>query len=341
MANFDNAVSHDFLKLSERLGMDELLVQGSGGNTSLKEGPCMWIKASGTQLCNSIKNNIFIPVLHEVIVQNISTFPNDLLRDAILGDGQLRPSIETTLHAMMPHKVVLHTHSVDIIAIAVQQDGATIFSEILRDYKWAWVPYAKPGIDLSTATKIAINGKEVDILVLGNHGLVVGGNNCESAEKTTIDVLSACKQAVRSAAECDGVDDECIDNYNWESDENIATLGADLDSFNMCKLGVLSPDQAVFLGPNMPCIDDAQHAAQCISSYATSLDENPDFIIVKGIGVLVADNAKPSVTEMLNCHAHILRRIAPEAVLKSLGSDQISELLNWDAEKYRQSFVQK
>ena len=38
-------------------------------------------------------------------------------------DNKLKPSIETSLHALMPHKYVVHTHSVNAIANIVEKDG--------------------------------------------------------------------------------------------------------------------------------------------------------------------------------------------------------------------------
>ena len=52
----------DFLQLSQRLGSDPLLVQGPGGNTSVKIDGTMWIKASGTELADALTGNIFVAV---------------------------------------------------------------------------------------------------------------------------------------------------------------------------------------------------------------------------------------------------------------------------------------
>ena len=41
--------------LSASVGADPLLVQGAGGNTSLKQAGLLWIKASGTWLMNAAR----------------------------------------------------------------------------------------------------------------------------------------------------------------------------------------------------------------------------------------------------------------------------------------------
>ena len=48
----------EFLKLSSKLGKNHMLVQGAGGNTSIKRNDKMWIKASGTWLSKSNEENI-------------------------------------------------------------------------------------------------------------------------------------------------------------------------------------------------------------------------------------------------------------------------------------------
>lgn len=331
----------DFLDLSYKLGCDELLIQGAGGNTSFKAGACMWIKASGTRLDQALKRRIFTPVRYKTIIQNIIKSPDDLLKNSIIGENHLRPSIETTLHAIMPHKVVLHTHPVDIIALASQKNSKLIFSKYLKNFKWAWVPYAKPGVNLSKTSQNSINGKNVDILVLENHGLVVGGNSCKEAENLTYKIMKICKQLNRQVPLSSKYIPKSIDEYFWEKNKNITTLATDTKSFGICKRGVLYPDQAVFLGPNIPAVNEYEEISHYVSSQKALLGFKPQFIVVKDIGVLIAENATNNISVMLNCHANILRRINTNNALKFLSINEIEEILNLDAEKYRQSLEQK
>ena len=52
----------EFLQLSAKIGQDRALVQGPGGNTSIKEDDVLWVKASGTELANALTAEIFVPV---------------------------------------------------------------------------------------------------------------------------------------------------------------------------------------------------------------------------------------------------------------------------------------
>ena len=111
----------DFTELrsmSQRLGSDLTLVQGSGGNTSVKDGNVLWVKASGTWLINAEEQDILVPVdlphVNEILASGGSDF-----NEATLG-GTLRPSIETSLHCQLNHRIVIHVHSVNAIAKPAQ-----------------------------------------------------------------------------------------------------------------------------------------------------------------------------------------------------------------------------
>ncbi|HZT19778.1 MAG TPA: hypothetical protein VFA23_10270, partial [Dongiaceae bacterium] len=56
--------THDLSALkamSARVGRDALLIQGAGGNSSLKVEGMLWVKASGTWLQDAERRPIFLP----------------------------------------------------------------------------------------------------------------------------------------------------------------------------------------------------------------------------------------------------------------------------------------
>ena len=60
-------------------------------------------------------------------------------------------------------------------------------------------------------------------------------------------------------------------------------------------------------------------------------------MIIGGEGVFVAKNSKPEIEEMLTCHSEILLRIPSNTKLKYLRTNEVSDLLGWEAEIYRQN----
>ena len=53
---------------SAELGSDPEQVQAAGGNTSLKEGGRLWVKASGLWLADALTRDIFVPVALEPVL---------------------------------------------------------------------------------------------------------------------------------------------------------------------------------------------------------------------------------------------------------------------------------
>ena len=187
--------------LSARVGSDPLLVQAAGGNTSLKDKGVMWIKASGTWLKDAAARDIFVPLDHAAILAALAK--NDPACESCtsfvrtdLNSTGLRPSIETTVHALMPQRVVVHVHCVNTIAWAIRADGEERLAEKLKGFDWAFIPYARPGLPLAGAIAARMR-KGVDVLVLGNHGLAVAADTVEDAEVLLDKVVAAVTSDVK------------------------------------------------------------------------------------------------------------------------------------------------
>src|SRR4051794_11050527 len=52
----------DLRRMSARVGANILLVQGAGGNSSVKRDDVLWVKASGAWLSEAKEKNMFVPV---------------------------------------------------------------------------------------------------------------------------------------------------------------------------------------------------------------------------------------------------------------------------------------
>ena len=74
--------------LSEDLGKNLNLIQGAGGNTSVKVDGVLWVKASGYWLSDANKKNIFVPVNHKGIIERLENRDNDpVTAEVIKTDG--------------------------------------------------------------------------------------------------------------------------------------------------------------------------------------------------------------------------------------------------------------
>src|SRR5260221_10640132 len=171
-------------ELTQRVGSNPLLAQASTGNTSIKLDGVLWIKASGRWMADAQKNEILIPLdLADVHRQSLQ-------RDLDPADRYPGASLETAMHALLPHPVVLHVHCVNTIAWAVRNDARAHLQQRLEGLRWRWVPYVESGLPLARAVRNAFSSAgtdadadmDADIFVLGNHGLVIGAENCRAAE---------------------------------------------------------------------------------------------------------------------------------------------------------------
>ena len=157
------------------MGRDPLLVQASSGNTSIKLAGTLWIKASGKWLARAMEPDAFVSV------------PLAGLRAALDRNEDVStvggPSIETAMHGVLPHRVVIHVHSVNAIAWAVRRDGERLLAARLAGLNWRWIPYVASGLPLAQAIKTALTASpETNVFVLANHGLVVSGDDPAAAE---------------------------------------------------------------------------------------------------------------------------------------------------------------
>jgi rhamnose utilization protein RhaD (predicted bifunctional aldolase and dehydrogenase) len=317
--------------LSAKLGADPLLVQAAGGNTSIKHDGVMWIKASGTWLRDAETKDIFVPLdmatLTEGLTSNSPDCENCLpyVRQDLNALG-LRPSIETSVHGRMPQRVVLHVHCVNTIAWAMRDDAELQLASRLESFNWSFIPYARPGLQLSLA--IAQNLKpHSNVMVLQNHGLAVAADTVVKAEALLLAVVDKLRCPMRV---CAAPDDDVLQAACKGSDYVPATHATShvpaLDdlAFQFGCSQVYYPDHVVFLGASIP----------------TDITSKAPAVAVPGKGVLIRKDAKLSVEPMLRCLGDVFLRTQSDAQLKALSTAEIDQLLNWDAEKYRQTLKQ-
>ena len=240
---------------SARCGQDPLQVQAAGGNTSLKQDGVMWIKASGTWLADSLTSDNFVPLDYDRLVKALAA--NDpacenclaFIRTDLNPSG-LRPSIETSVHALMRQAVVVHVHCVDTIAWAIQSDAEQLLKAPLAAFSYAFVPYARPGQDLASAIAARIK-PDTDVLILQNHGLVVAAQTVAAAEALLARVRLALRRKVRPAVQpqLQQLAKECESHgYRVAAGETSTTSPPITLSLRLAVDTVYYPDHAIFLG---------------------------------------------------------------------------------------------
>ena len=146
-------ISKSLINITEKIGSDINLVQGPGGNISFKRDGFMYIKASGEKMSDAKNKNIFVKTDHNIFLTSLDKNEPDPIKNSWEKSSLMRPSIETTMHALMPHKYVLHVHCVNTLSWVVQKNYKKKINTFLKGFNWKSVPYKKPGIDLSNEIK--------------------------------------------------------------------------------------------------------------------------------------------------------------------------------------------
>ena len=331
----------ELLAVSERLGRNPLQVQGPGGNSSIKADGVMWVKASGTWLADAGTQDIMVAVdagAMKTALAEGAAEAGDASAFA-LGGGGLRPSIETGFHAALDWPVVLHTHCVATLAIAIREDAETVIADRLAGLGAVFVPYIKPGIDLARAILDAVT-PETQVVVLGNHGLLVAAQTPAEAEALITEVSARLEPSPSAdpGADPDPAFVRALEGSGFLPVPHGPTQAVALDPalLAMAEGTTLYPDHLIFLGPGIAVARDGETVRQ--AAEAAMRDGPPrHLILVPGQGAALPATASPSMLAMAAALGDVLTRVPRAARLTRLGTADEHVLLNWDAEKHRQA----
>lgn len=310
-----------FRALSARLGQDPLRVQGPGGNTSLKAGGVLWIKASGTELAEAETRDIFVAVDRAAALAEAQGVAGDGSCKATVIDAgvTLRPSIETTFHAALDWPVVAHTHSIATLVHAISPQGRVAARDKLASLPAVLVPYAKPGLPLTRAI-MACATATTQVFVLENHGMIVCGADVAETAALMEEVEARLAMPARAVAQA-LPGSPPPDGFTWAGESWIAR---DPHAVALAQAGSYYPDHVVFLGTALPLGDH---------------DGRPPAIVVDGVGIALRDGVTASQRAMLRCLSDVLARLPDSWEPVPIGPAAEAELLDWDAEKYRQALA--
>jgi rhamnose utilization protein RhaD (predicted bifunctional aldolase and dehydrogenase)/NAD(P)-dependent dehydrogenase (short-subunit alcohol dehydrogenase family) len=189
---------------SRLLGSEPKLVLHGGGNTSVKttmpdmlghDTGVLCVKGSGWDL-----GDIEPPGLPAVRLEPIRQLAAlgalsdegmvNAQRINLLDASAPNPSVETLLHAFLPHKFVDHTHANAVLALTDQEGGDEICREIFGD-RMGYVPYIMPGFALAKKAKeVFEQDTDVEGLILLKHGIFSFGETAQKSYERMIEMVS-------------------------------------------------------------------------------------------------------------------------------------------------------
>jgi rhamnose utilization protein RhaD (predicted bifunctional aldolase and dehydrogenase)/NAD(P)-dependent dehydrogenase (short-subunit alcohol dehydrogenase family) len=195
---------------SRLLGRDKTLVLHGGGNTSVKlreknlfgeEDDVLYVKGSGWDL-ETIEPAGFTPVplgyvkrLAHLPALSDPQMVNEL-NTHMLRAGAPSPSVETLLHAILPHTYVDHTHADAVLSISNAPEGEKRVREIYGD-RVVIIPYIMAGFDLAAycAREFPKQAKSATTgMVLLSHGIFSFGSEARESYERMIELVSMAEE---------------------------------------------------------------------------------------------------------------------------------------------------
>ncbi|HJN99620.1 MAG TPA: SDR family NAD(P)-dependent oxidoreductase, partial [Nitrospinaceae bacterium] len=210
-----NDVSEDIalrVYTSRLIGADLSLVLHGGGNTSVKsvtknalgeEVNVLYVKGSGWDLDTLQPPGLpGVQLDHLIKLRQLDSLSDEDMvneqRTHLLDASSPNPSVETLLHAFLPHKFIDHSHADAILVIADQPDSEALCKKIYGD-AMGIVPYIMPGFDLAKAAA-EVYEKNLDVkgLFLVNHGLFTFGDTAKESYDRHIEAVQQAEDFIAS-----------------------------------------------------------------------------------------------------------------------------------------------
>ncbi len=212
----------DLIRISNLTGVDTTLVQGGGGNTSVKtaDGKYMYIKASGTALkdmdaTRGWRRLRLQPVLEIITDKSLAKLPANIREPEVVNRLLLaceddvtsgaRPSVESHLHGYLD-RCVIHLHPIVIASYVNAKNGKAAIEKVFAGEPLPplWIPYTDPGFMLAKKVCNLVEeyvkqyGQKPAVMILAKHGLFVTAGTANAALKLVHKVIDLCSKPLKS-----------------------------------------------------------------------------------------------------------------------------------------------
>src|SRR5690242_5892417 len=194
------------------LGSEPRLVQHGGSNTSVKttmRDPAggsigvLCVKGSGWDMATIEPRGLpavrLAPLLKLAGIKSMTDKDMVAIQRSNLLDGNApNPSVETLLHAFIPHKFVDHTHANAVLALCDRPDGIALCQKVYGS-RVAIVPYVMPGFELALKAKEVFDANpDCEGLMLHKHGVFTFGHTAREAYQRMIKFVTLAERRLRN-----------------------------------------------------------------------------------------------------------------------------------------------
>jgi len=334
---------------SRLLAADPDLVLHGGGNTSLKRAVTdalgrpvnlMYIKPSGVDMARITAEGFTALRLDDLQPwADRDVLDDDVAVQCVLAamadPRAAMPSIETLLHAFLPDRFVLHSHSDALLALCNRTDGAQRVLDALCDDVVS-VGYRRPGAQLAHDVASARRGNpEVLGIVLLKHGLVTFGSSAREAYERHVSLVTRCEtdaptpicgapgadrpRAVLLAPQLRGALGPGL-VLVFDDDDETRAFVADEALLAASQRGPATADH-ILRTRRIPCIvgeiadierfraADREHALAGDRDGLDPADPSPRVLLVPGVGMWTAGNTVEEARVARDIYRHTMRMI--------------------------------
>ena len=304
---------------SNLLGHSDELVLHGGGNTSVKSmvdgEEILYVKGSGWDLV-SIKAEGFAPVKMRTLLEmaklkNLSD--SDMVtqqKAAMIDKSAPNPSVEAILHAIIPFKVVDHTHADAIVTISNSKHGLEHIAALFPNF--LIIPYVMPGFILAQKIYEMTQNFDWDTcegIILHNHGIFTFDNDAKKSYDKMIHAVTLAEDFLDKSAPIElkavepkpfDVSELNIDKFMHVNQTPLALHYASQENLRASVTrGVLTPEH-IIRTKRVPLVledGDVEYALKhfkvayeaYFNAYKTDeimLDSNPKYAVIKEFGVV-------------------------------------------------------
>ena len=376
------AALSEIVRISRKFGADPAYAIAGGGNSSWKDSDTLYVKASGAflatidlggfvaldrRLLDSMSNRTYSldPEIRERQVKS------DLLRSRIYPELNQRPSVEASVHQVIPWSFVLHLHPTSINGLLCSARAEEMTKELFSDAV-LFLPYITPGYVLYKAVEDALarfykaHGNYPKVLFLQNHGVFAGADTATEIEEiydrlnnkvlsgipvsipenpVAVDPeLSGILPAIRALLSTVGRKILRVRNS-----ELLQWFGTDPNRLASLA-GPFTPDGIVYCNRRALVLHRTTDAESTIATFIDLLgqyraehEQDPRIILIPGTGVVaVGDNAKEAETA-LEVYEDVLRIAWYSQYFgghRHMDQPDADFIVKWEVEAYRKSLLQ-
>ncbi len=357
------------VSISNTYGQNPDYVLAGGGNTSVKDGNVMYVKASGTSLATITAEGFVRMDLTALAKIMDKSYPDDdATREALAladmmdarmpDDREKRPSVEALLHGLFPQKYVVHLHPALVNGMTCGKDGEKIAKALFGD-SVIWIEPCKPGLVLAKRCGEALDsykkatGKSGDLIILENHGIFFAAETPEEIDGMLHDVMEKLASVLKprtleflapadekTVSDCQNVirtviGDDTLISYEG-SHETMGFVGC-----SHCVkplMAPFTPDHIVYCRAYFCFSPSKEEIPAALDAYKAAYGVFPRVLIVAKVGAFICEQTQKDHDRALMLFKDAVRiAIFADSFggVSPMPQWLVDFIVNWEVESYR------